>query len=155
MARYVEYDRIEAAEKYLNPAMGLLYCLPNGYERTDMLVPSLEAFIMILKQEKNRRWMAIWAPLIHMQTGFTVTEICKTYLENSRERDEIEGATTEAERISGTMFEQRDLEHVADATGLERCSIDDQIRRLLGSEDLFHGEPPPTPPLSPWFPAQE
>jgi hypothetical protein len=150
MARNVEYDRIETAEEHLDHARGILLCLSKGYERTDMLVPSLEPFTMILKQTKNRRWMALWAPLIHMHTGFTVTEIYETYIESSQER-EIQGATTKLECIPGIMFEQRDLQHVANGANYERSEIEDQMNESLGNQGGING----VAPLPPWIPFQQ
>jgi hypothetical protein len=127
----VEYDRIEAAESHLHPALGVFSCLPNSFAQTDILVPSLEPFIMILRQERNCRWMAVWAPLIHMHTGFTVNDIYESYLESSLERDEIEGESNEPERIPESMFEQRDIQHLIDAIELERSWIEDEMEDCL------------------------
>lgn len=148
MARYVEYDRIEVADRYLHPAGQFFSCLTNRYAK-DVVVPSLEPFIMILRQAKNRRWMALWAPLIHMHTGFTVEETYHSYIESSQERDEIEEATTSPKCIPGTIFEERDLEHISDALECERFLIETQMEECRKHQGSGTGMALLTPLSSP------
>lgn len=127
MTRNVEYDRIEVALRHHNSTIPFLRCLSGASIQTRYIIPSLEPFIMVLKQAKNTGWLAWWTPLIHMHTGFTVDEIYQTYLQGSRERDAIEGSTTGPNRIAGTMFEHRDLQHVVENVQGERTSVEHRL----------------------------
>ncbi len=140
MARNVEYDRIEVALRNYNPTIAFLNCISGTFRRTGTNIASLEPFLMVLRQTKNTRWLAWWAPYIHMQTGFTVAEICRTYIQSSWERDEIEGRVSAPSRIAGTIFEHRDLQHVVENVRTERINLDSMIahyrrRQNTGNEE--------------------
>jgi hypothetical protein len=131
MGRNVEYDRIEIALRHHNPTIPFLTCLSETFPRAHYIIPSLEPFIMVLKQEKNARWPVCWTPLIHKHTGFTVDESYRTYLQGSRERDTVEGQTAAPRRLLGTMFDHRDLQHVVENTQGERNSIEHRLTVYL------------------------
>ena len=123
MARNVEYDRIEAALRDYNPTIAFLNCIPRPFTRMGSTIASLEPLIMILRKPKNARWLAWWAPLIHMRTGFAVTEMHQIYIQSSWERDAIEGVIPATRRIAGTRFEHRDLQHVVENIQRERTTV--------------------------------
>jgi hypothetical protein len=126
MARRVDYDRVEVAVRNYNPTTSFLNCVSRLVTRCHNIA-SLEPFIMILRQKKNARWLAWWAPFIHMQTDCTVAEICQIYNQNSRAVDGIDGAISAPTRIANTMFEHRGLQNVVESIQRERVLVDARI----------------------------